>query len=454
MTLIFVYIIIGYFLIQNIIFFILFLVSYFGIRNYKKDLKLNNFMTVYNSKLTSPLSFLISIYNEENSIVKNIKRFLEKFNYPEYELIIINDGSTDGTLQTIVDELKCEVYNIPFKKSLETKNIKGIYKSKLDERIVVIDKECGGKADALNAGINIARYPYFGSIDSETILENDSYFKVMFPVLNSEEEVVAMGGIVGILNGCQAEENISKKVKFRGKILVKFQVVEYLREFLLGRYAWTRINGLPIISGAFGLFQKNAVIECGGYCAGLSHQSTAGEDMELVIRLHKYFNKNKRKYKIIFVPDLLSWTKVPEKFTSLMKQRIRWHHGLMNTVKKNMELLFNYKYGSIGMLSIPFYLLFAFLSPFIELAAYVGIPYLYFTGNLSAELFTIFIIVSILLGAVISTCSVFLETITFNRYRGMWTLTKLYLYAVLENFGYKQMTILFRVFGFFRFFVK
>jgi len=442
-----------YFLLQNLVYFVLFLISYFGIKNYKKDLKLNNFMTVYNSKLTSPMSFLISVNNEEKSISKNIKDFLEKFNYPEYELIIINDGSTDNTLVELVNEFECEAYNYPYKKSLATKQINGIYRSNLDNRIIIIDKVFGGKADALNAGINIAKYPYFGSIDSDTVLENASYFKVMFPVLNSSEEVIAMGGIVGVANSVDASRDRQDMTKLRGNILVKFQVIEYLREFLLGRYAWTRINGLPIISGAFGLFQKKAVIECGGYHLGLSKQSTAGEDMELVIRLHKYFTKKKKKYKIVFVPDILSWTKVPENIGKLIQQRVRWQHGLMETLSKNRELLFNYKHKMVGMVSMPFYLLFAFLAPVVEVMAYIIIPYAYFTDKISLESVSMFLFVAIGLGILISICSVFLETLTFNRYKGTSNIIKIYFYAILENFGYKQLGAVFRFFGLIRFFI-
>jgi cellulose synthase/poly-beta-1,6-N-acetylglucosamine synthase-like glycosyltransferase len=432
----------------------LFLISLFGIQKYRRDLKLNNFMLIYQSKLTPPISLIVPAYNEENTILNNIETFLYGFNYPEYEVVVVNDGSSDKTLKLIIEKFDCEVYDSPYKKSIETKNILGMYRSKKDRRLIVVDKENGGKADALNVGINISSFPYFGSIDADTILEKDSYFKVMLPVLNNPDEVVATGGIVGVINGCKFSGNNIQEIRFQGNILEKLQVIEYLRAFLFGRYAWTVINALPLISGAFGLFQKKAVIECGGYSTEVTKKNTVGEDMELVIRLHKYLKKNKRKYKIVFVPDPLSWTQVPSDIKTLKNQRSRWHRGLMETILRNKALLFNPKYGNVGLLSMPYYLIFEMLSPIIELMGYLLIPYFYFRNLISIEIFSLFFIFSVLFGVFISVCAVFLETITFNRYKSNKTVSKIYMYAILENFGYRQITLIFRLIGFFQYIFK
>lgn len=443
-----------YFFLINLSYIILFLISYDGIRKYKKKANLNNYLKIYQSKLTPPISLLVPAYNEEETIIKNINSFLSHFNYPEYEVIIINDGSKDNTLSKILDNFDCRLENFPYKKILDTKTIKNIYVSNKDSRLKVIDKENGGKADALNAGINISKYPYFGSIDADTILERDSYLKVMVPVIDNPNNVIATGGIVGVINGCKVNENEIEKIGYPQNILAGFQVIEYLRAFLFGRYAWTRLNALPLISGAFGLFKKDSVFKVKGYSSDKTMKSTVGEDMDLIIRLHKYYLENKLNYQIIFVPDPLSWTQVPEDLKTLRNQRARWHRGLMETFSQNKTMIFNHKYGKIGLLALPYYLFFEMLAPIIELLGYILLPYFYLTGQINLHVFTIFFIVAVVLGVFVSMLAVFLELLTFNRYKNIFDLGKLLMYAILENFGYRQLTMIFRLQGIWQYFRK
>lgn len=436
-----------YFFLLNISYLILFLVSYDGIRKYKKRSNLNNYLKIYQSKLTPPISLLVPAYNEEDTIIKNINSFLSQFNYPEYEVIVINDGSKDSTLKKVLNTFDCRLENFPYKKIIETKDIKNIYISNKDPRLKIIDKENGGKADALNAGINISKYPYFGSIDADTILEKDSYLKVMVPVIDNPNNVIATGGIVGVINGCKVNENRIEEIKYPKNILAAFQVVEYLRAFLFGRYAWTRLNALPLISGAFGLFKKEAVFQINGYSSDKTTKSTVGEDMDLVIRLHKYYLEKKLNYQIIFVPDPLSWTQVPEDYNTLKNQRSRWHRGLMETFKQNKTMVFNKKYGRIGLLALPYYLFFEMFAPIIEVSGYILLPYFYMTGQIDTRIFIIFFIVAVILGVFVSMLAVFLELLTFNRYKNIKDLAKLLVFSILENFGYRQLTMLFRIRG-------
>lgn len=436
-----------YFFLMNISYLLLFLVSYDGIKKYKKQSNLNNYLKIYQSRLTPPISLLVPAYNEEETIIKNINSFLSQFNYPEYEVIVINDGSKDTTLEKILNTYDCRLENFPYKKNLKTENIKNIYTSNKDSRLKIIDKENGGKADALNAGINICKYPYFGSIDADTLLEQDSYLKVMVPVIGNPNNVIATGGIVGVINGCKVNENKIEEIRYPKNILAGFQVVEYLRAFLFGRYAWTRLNALPLISGAFGLFKKEAILKINGYSSNQTMTSTVGEDMDLVIRLHKYYLENKLDYQIIFVPDPLSWTQVPENLKTLGNQRARWHRGLMETFSQNNTMLFNKNYGKIGILVLPYYFLFEMLAPIIELLGYILFPYLYFNQQISLDIFIIFFMVSVVLGVFISMLAVFLELLTFNRYKNFKDLIKLLIFSILENFGYRQLTMIFRVKG-------
>lgn len=229
--------------------------------------------------------------------------------------------------------------------------------------------------------------------------------------------------------------------------MAAFQVVEYLRAFLFGRYAWTRLNALPLISGAFGLFKKEAVFQINGYSSDKTIKSTVGEDMDLVIRLHKYYLEKKLNYQIIFVPDPLSWTQVPEDYNTLKNQRSRWHRGLMETFKQNKTMVFNKKYGRIGLLALPYYLFFEMFAPIIEVSGYILLPYFYMTGQIDTRIFIIFFIVAVILGVFVSMLAVFLELLTFNRYKNIKDLAKLLVFSILENFGYRQLTMLFRIRG-------
>lgn len=445
---------ISYFMILNFSYFILFLISYIGISKYQKTSKLNNYLKIYQSKLTPPISLIVPAYNEETTIIKNINSFLSQFDYPEYEIIVVNDGSKDSTLNKILREFDCEIYEFPYRKVISTKKIKYLYKSKKFKKLIIIDKENGGKADALNAGINVSKYPYFGSIDADTLLERDSYLKVMIPIIDNPNNVIATGGIVGVLNGCSVNNNKINEINLPKNILSKFQVIEYLRAFLFGRYAWTRINALPLISGAFGLFKKEAVLNINGYSTEMTNKMTVGEDIDLIIRLHKYYLKNRLKYNIIFVPDPMSWTQVPEDLKTLKNQRARWHKGLIETLMQNKEILFNFNYKVVGLLSLPYYLIFELLSPVIELTGYAIFPYFFYKKWISLDIFVLFIVVSFFLGIITSLLAVFLEIKTFNRYKKIKDILNIFLYAVLENFGYRQMTLFFRLIGFKDFFFR
>ncbi|BDU51253.1 glycosyltransferase [Haliovirga abyssi] len=447
-------VVITYFILINLGYILLFITSYRGILKYKRRTKLYNYINMYQSNQTPPISLLVPAYNEEAVIIKNINAFLNNLNYPEYEIIVINDGSKDETLKKVLQEFKCEVYSYPYRKDINTKSVKRIYRSKINNNLIVVDKENGGKADALNVGINISKYPYFGSIDADTILERDSYLKVITPILSDPKRVIATGGIVGVVNGCKISGNRVEEINFPKTILAKFQVVEYLRAFMFGRYAWALINALPIISGAFGLFKKSAVILVGGYSSETTLKSTVGEDMELVIRLHKYFRDNKIEYKISFVPEPLSWTEVPEDIETLKNQRSRWHRGLIETLASNKDMFFKKRYGTIGFLSFPYYYIFELLAPIIELMGYLLLPYFYISGMLDRNVFVLFFSLSILLGVLISGFAVFLEMMTFRRYKKFKDNSKLFFYGILENFGYRQMLLLFKLNGFFQYILK
>ncbi len=434
--------VIVYFFLINIVYLIMLVASFLEIRRYLRRDLFCDFRIIIQSEFSTPISVLAPAYNEEPTIVQNAYSLL-KLNYSTMEVIIINDGSKDNTLAKLIEEFGLKKTHQVYVRKIATKPVRGIYVSDRPElkNLIVVDKENGGKADALNVGINVSRYPLFCAIDADSILEDDALLKVAKPFLE-DEKVIAVGGIVRIANGCEIERGRVKKVGLSKKHLPTFQVVEYLRAFLSGRMGWSAMNGLLIISGAFGLFRKDIVLACGGY-----KHDTVGEDMELVARMHRYMYEQKLPYRVVFVPDPVCWTEAPESLKILSRQRNRWHRGLLDTLLIHRTMVFNPRFGVIGLFSIPYYLLFELLGPLIETLGYVSIAFSYFFGSVNVQVLLMFFIVAIIYGMLFSVGAVLLEEISFHRYPHARDLFRLIIFAVVENFGYRQLTVFWRVKG-------
>ena len=309
------------------------------------------------------MSILAPAYNEGATVVENARSLLS-IHYNNLEVIIINDGSKDDCLQKLVDNFDLQKVDFFYNEQISTKKVRGVYKSTnhVYRKLVVVDKENGGKADALNVGINISSNDYIVCIDVDCILEQDALLKLAKPFLETtKERVIATGGVVRIANGCEIEDGRLIKINLADSFLARVQTLEYIRAFLLGRMAWSRINGLLLISGAFGAFDKEIAINCGGY-----NHKTVGEDMELVVRMRRYMEEQKVPYRVTFIPDPLCWTEAPSSFKILGRQRNRWTRGTIETLLFHKKMFFNPKYGLVGMLSYPYWFFFEFLAPIIE----------------------------------------------------------------------------------------
>jgi len=322
----------GYFLFVNIAYISMLLVAFSAIKKHSHrtiSMEKRNFFL---SPFTKPVSLLVPIYNEELSVIGSVKSLLQ-LKYPKFEVILINDGSTDHTLEKILKSFDLKKTQNVFRKQLPCQDIRGIYESSAYPDLMVVDKENGGKADALNAGINASKYPLICSLDADSILEEDVLLKIVRPFVENQKTVAA-GGSVRIANGCEIFNGRVIKIGLPKSLLGKFQVMEYLRAFLAGRMAFSLFNGLVIISGAFGIFKKTKVIEVGGY-----HKDTIGEDMELVVRLHARLREKGEPYSITFIPDPVCWTEAPESLKVLQVQRNRWQRGLLESLFSNKKLL-------------------------------------------------------------------------------------------------------------------
>ena len=422
-----------YFIALNSTYLVLFVISLFEVLKFVRKTFFSDYRQIMQSDMTWPISVLIPAADEEKSIVETVRSML-MINYGELEIIVINDSSKDKTLARLIDVYELTPMDRPYKRVIPTSPVRAIYGSLIHPNLTVVDKEKGGKADALNVGINLAKYPLFCSIDADSILEDNALLRVVKPFLEKPVETVAAGGIVRIVNGCEVKEGRVTRIALSDSALPILQVVEYLRAFLTGRVGWSNLQSLLIISGAFGIYKKQEVIEIGGYSP-----DTDTEDLELVVRLHEHMRRKKKPYRVVFVPDPVCWTEAPESLTVLSRQRNRWHRGLLQTLWLHKRMLFNPRYGTVGMFAFPYFVLFELIGPFIETLGYLVVIASFVLGILDADFFLMFLAVAILYGMFLSIAAVLLEEISFRRYPGWIDLTKLLAYSILENFGYRQL---------------
>jgi cellulose synthase/poly-beta-1,6-N-acetylglucosamine synthase-like glycosyltransferase len=431
------YFVLGYFLAINGVYLTLYVISFAEIADYVRRESFSGFAELFTSNYAPPVSVVVPAYNEEATIVSSVRSFLT-LHYPLHQVVVVNDGSKDGTLDALIEEFDLYESDQPVRIQLETAPFRCIYTAP-HERLVVVDKENGGKSDALNAGVCAAAYPLVCCMDADIVLEEDALLRVARPMIESGS-VAAVGGIVRVANGCEFEKGRIIKVKTPRKALPNFQIVEYLRAFIASRTAWSKLNCLMIISGAFGMFRRRDLISAGGYAT-----DTVGEDMELVTRMHRVLLENDRKYRISFVPDPIAWTEVPDTLRVLGRQRDRWHRGLIDTLSRHRRMLFNPRYRTPGLLGLPYFLIFELLGPVVELLGYVAFVAGLALGVLNAEFALAFLLVAVGLGVLLSTAAVFLEELRLERYPRWRDLLKLTAYGVLENFGYRQLNTFWRV---------
>ncbi|MEX2601151.1 MAG: glycosyltransferase [Balneolaceae bacterium] len=421
-----------YFLIVNGSYITLIILSYFQVRDSKEKENIFELSGLFGTTLYPSASILAPAFNEELSIIESTRSLLN-LNFSDYEVIVINDGSKDRTLEKLIShfELKEMERHVPFR--IDTAPIKAIYGSRKHPNLIVVDKENGRKADALNAGINVSRKDLIFAVDSDSLLEAN-VLKKMLIAFTLDQETIAVGGVVRVANGCTFRHGVVEKVSVPKSVIGRIQAVEYLRSFLFGRTSWDYLDSLLIISGAFGVFDREMVIRVGGYL-----HDTVGEDMELVVRMHRYCRDHDIPYKIRFLPEPVCWTEVPESWSALGRQRNRWQRGLADTLFRHRGMFMNPKYGRLGFFAMPFFLFVELLSPIIELSGYLFFTASLILGIINWPFFLLFFAVCVLLGVVMSMLAVLLEELTMKRYERVNDVLILTLYAFLENFGYRQI---------------
>jgi cellulose synthase/poly-beta-1,6-N-acetylglucosamine synthase-like glycosyltransferase len=439
------YAITGYFVFINIAYILMLLLAFNAIKKYSQHVQSLEMKNLFLSPFAKPVSLLVPAHNEQESIVESVKSILQ-LQYPAFEIILINDGSSDNTLKRLLNSFDLVKTKNVYRPQLPCKNIKGIYESTTYSNLTVVDKENGGKADALNAGINVSKYPLICSLDADSVLESDVLLKIVRPFME-DQTTVAAGGSIRIANGCEIFNGRVTKIGLPKSLLGKFQVMEYLRSFLAGRVAFSIVNGLIIISGAFGIFKKDKVIEIGGYNTG-----SVGEDMELVLRLHARLREKKEPYNITFIPDPVCWTEAPENLKVLGVQRQRWQRGLLESLLGNKQIFLNPRYGIIGLLAYPFFLIAEGLGPLIEVLGFVLFFASWYFDMVAYPLLYLFILATIVLNILLSIGSIIFEEMTYQRYPNTSMIIKLIGLSFIEVFIYRPLTVWYRLVGLFQYF--
>lgn len=399
------------------------------------------------SEHVPPVSLLVPAYNEELTIIENVKSLMT-LNYPTYEIIVVNDGSSDSTLQVMIEEFGMyRMDNLAVRYAVKCTKFRGVYYNPEFPNLYLIDKANGGKADSLNAGINFSHYPLISSIDADSLLEKDSLIQMANMYMSNPEEYVAIGGNVRIANGCKIENGTVTDVRLPKKWWPMFQTLEYLKAFLGGRIGWGAINGLIIVSGAFGLFRKDYVIKVGGYRDGYP-----GEDMNIIIKLHRYMLENKLPYRVAFCPEAVCWTQAPDTYHILSNQRKRWGRGNLKNMIENYDMAFRPKYKVFGLLSMPYTILFEALNPYFKVTGLLALLGYAFLDMTQWPIVLIFMLINFLSGMLLAIGSLLLEEIAFKRYPRISDLLRMLAFSVLMFFGYRQLGGLWRIQGHIQYF--
>src|SRR5437016_698222 len=431
-----------YYLASNLAYLTMLIVALKTSAAHQRSLKSHRLSWFKESPLAPPITIIAPAHNEEKSIRVAVRNLLE-LDYPQLEVIVVNDGSEDRTLDEMQEEFRLRPVRAVYIPQAESAPVRGLYRSEVNASLLVVDKESGGsKADAVNAGLNAATSPYVCIVDADSLLERDALLRIMLPIMADPKRVVAVGGIIRVLNGSEIEGGHLRRVRLPRKSIEIVQVIEYLRAFLIGREAWGQGNMLMIISGAFGVFRTDLVRAVGGYRA-----SAIGEDFDLVARLHRHLLDQRQDYHIHFVPDPMCWTEAPSDLKSLGRQRARWQKGLLDVLWSTRGMLFRPRYGRIGSFALPYLWLFELAAPVMEILGLITIALAAALGVLSREFFIQFLLFGYAFATVISIGSVLQEEITYKRYNDWQDVARLVSYCFLEHFPYRQLHMFWRLQG-------
>ena len=432
------YVILGFAILLELQMIVLALMSLRALRQDRLVERFGRTEDLLSSDLLPPVSIIVPAYNEAAGIVDSI-RSMSMLRYPRFEIIVVNDGSSDDTLEQLVEGFRLNEVTVPFRREIETAEVRGIHRSTLPLPIIVVDKENGGKTDALNAGINVARYPYVLLTDADVVFDGECLLRAMRHVVEDRARVVAVGGNIRPINGSKVNRGRVVETHMPRDMLERMQVLEYIRSFIGARPGWSSINGLLLISGAFGIYRRDVMTAVGGFREG-----HLGEDMDLTMRLHQHMRDVDQEYRIVYAPDAVCWTEVPTTFEVLKKQRIRWHRGLTMVLRDFKHMLFNPHYGSLGMVTWPLFFLFEYVAPIVEVLGWVVLPIALATGRLDFGFALGLFAIALMLGAIKSLIGLFMDE-SYGYFTSPLDAMRLVVLTFVENLGLRQQTVIWRI---------
>ncbi|MGW2912419.1 glycosyltransferase family 2 protein [Streptomyces asoensis] len=436
------YLVIGYFLALNTVYLVLLALAGRTIPRLARRRRLTGLDDLATSPLTPPVSIVTAAYNEEPTIVESVRAMLA-LRYPRHEVVLVDDGSRDGTFDRLTEAFGLvPVERVRPQEITSREPVLAVYVSTHSVPLTVVRTHNSGKADSLNVGIDLASHPLVCMVDADSLLDEDALLTLAQPFVADPLHVVAAGGVIRPVNDSTVRHGEVVEPRIPKGWLPRIQVVEYLRAFLMGRTGWARLHGLLIISGAFGLYRRDVLVEVGGMSA-----DSLGEDFELVVRLHRHLCEGRRPYRVEFIPEPVCWTEVPDRASVLARQRRRWHRGLYETLLRHRRMLLRPRYGVIGMAAYPYFVLFELLAPLLEVAGLITVALGFGFGIISPSLAVLFLLAAFGYAILLSLLALLLDELGLHRYRRLGDLAAVAAAAVVENLGYRQLTAWWRLQG-------